>query len=85
MQSLPENKHSYSLGHGHNSVLKIDVVICVAKIHLRTMNKPTVVILIVLFISLHYAATHLELLDFSGNVGLTLGLGESLSFVFNTL
>ena len=49
------------------------------------MNKPTVVILIVLFISLHYAATHLELLDFSGNVGLTLGLGESLSFVFNTL
>ena len=49
------------------------------------MNKPTVVILIVLFISLHYAATHLELLDVSGNVGLTLGLGESLSYVFNTL
>jgi hypothetical protein len=49
------------------------------------MNEPKVVILIVLFVSLLCAPTRLELLDLSGNVGLTLRVGKSLSFVFDTL
>ena len=51
----------------------------------ETMKEPTVVILIVLFVSLLYATTRLELFNFSGNVGLTLRVGKSLSFVFHTL
>jgi hypothetical protein len=51
----------------------------------ETMKEPTLVTLIVLFVILFYAATRLELFNFSGNVGLTLGVGKSLSFMFDAL
>ena len=47
------------------------------------MKDPTVVTLIVLFVIPLYPATRLELFDFSGDVGLTLRVGKSLSFVFD--
>ena len=51
----------------------------------RDMKEPTLVTLIVLFVIVLYATTRLELFDFSGNVGLTLRVGKSLSFVFDAL